>query len=723
MLMLHLVSSDKLFLMLKTVITLALISFSCFLYSQEMRIKAADAYFTKNRFADALPIYKELCLKDSISVEQYGSVYKNGIITSFECHEYNLTYTLYKRVENTVRLDAESLYSFWKLLLFMGKYDEAKKYLSDPRFSQLSVNKKNRITVYKDSQFFQQDVADSSQSKIKELPINSNKGDFAPVVHPNGIVFSSKRDNSLRVSPLDNSHYISQWIYNEKSGKISSLKGIEQKYHDGAAAYDSVRKVWYYTANLSKDKTQSVTKTGIFIYDENSKKEIAFPFNNESYFVGHPSISSDGKTLYFSSDMPGSLGGSDIWKTKFENGNWTKPENLGAKVNTDENEMFPTITKDFLYFSSEGHLGFGGLDVYRISLSQIETSKLEHLSFPLNSYGDDFALTFKTENGGFYTNNRAGNDFTDKLYAFEIVQKRVFFHAQISNVLDPSSKLEGITVYVKDDKGKVIDSLLSSKNGEITYEMKPDTKYSFSIQHKDFEPFSETISTSNLNNNDTIHRDIKLQPIYVDFTSLLTDESTKEKLPNAKVKIVNKKTNEVIELESNADGIVSTKLKRGETFEVLAVKKGFIDKQLQFSTNKVQKEARQDIELEKIKAGTKFTIENVFYDFAKATLRDESKIELDKLADFLLKNDNIKVELSSHTDSRGSDAQNKKLSQARAQSCVDYLLSKGVKKENIIAKGYGESKLVNKCKNGVVCTEEEHQANRRTEIKVLSVNN
>jgi outer membrane protein OmpA-like peptidoglycan-associated protein len=139
------------------------------------------------------------------------------------------------------------------------------------------------------------------------------------------------------------------------------------------------------------------------------------------------------------------------------------------------------------------------------------------------------------------------------------------------------------------------------------------------------------------------------------------------------------------------------------------------------TTNKTQLEARQDVSLEKIKAGTKFTIENVFYDFAKATLREESKSELDKLADFLLKNDNIKVELSSHTDSRGSDSQNQKLSQARAQSCVDYLLSKGVKKENIIAKGYGESKLVNRCKNGVNCSEEEHQANRRTEIKVLSV--
>lgn len=120
-------------------------------------------------------------------------------------------------------------------------------------------------------------------------------------------------------------------------------------------------------------------------------------------------------------------------------------------------------------------------------------------------------------------------------------------------------------------------------------------------------------------------------------------------------------------------------------------------------------------------AGVSFKIENVFYDLSKATLRPESKIELDKLYEFLIKNDNVKVELSSHTDSRGSDASNQKLSQARAQSCVEYLISKGINTKNIVAKGYGETKLVNRCKNGVKCSEDEHQANRRTEIKILKV--
>jgi tetratricopeptide (TPR) repeat protein len=577
----HLVSSEKFFDMLKTILTLILISFSCYTFSQEMRIKAADAYLVKNRFADALPIYKELCLKDTISVVNYSEVYKNAITAAFECHEYEITYTLYKKLEKDRRLSAEELYSFWKLLLFMGKYDEAKSYLSDSRFSQLSGKKKERIVAYQASKLPINNAKDSSQSKISALSFNSNKGDFAPVIHPDGIVFSTKRESSIRTSPLDNSHYISQMIYNESTKEIKRLKSLEQKYHDGASTYDSVRKIWYYTANLSKDKLQVVTKTGIFIYDETSKKETAFPFNSTTYFVGHPSISSDGKTMYFSSDMPGSLGGADIWKSTFENGTWSKPENLGPKINTDEDEMFPTITGEFLYFSSDGHIGYGGLDMYRISLVQKESAGIEHLSYPLNSYGDDFALAFKSPTKGYYTNNRAGSQFIDKLYAFELFQKRVFFKARISDVLADKTPLAGISVYVKDDKGVIIDSLVSSTTGEITYEMKPDLNYSFFVQHSDYEPYTEMISSRNLNNNDTVQRDIKLQPIYVNFSSQITDELNKEKLPDAKVKIRNVKTNEVIELLSDAEGVVSTKLKRGENFEMLAGKKGYVDKQIQ----------------------------------------------------------------------------------------------------------------------------------------------
>jgi outer membrane protein OmpA-like peptidoglycan-associated protein len=176
-----------------------------------------------------------------------------------------------------------------------------------------------------------------------------------------------------------------------------------------------------------------------------------------------------------------------------------------------------------------------------------------------------------------------------------------------------------------------------------------------------------------------------------------------------------------MEFETDSIGQLRLKLPRNGNYELLLTKKGFIDKLDSIKTYTRENEAKKEVLMTKIVAGTSFKIENVFYDFGKANLRPESTKELDKLSDFLLENDNIKVELSSHTDSRGGDAANQKLSQARAQSCVNYLLTKGIKKQNIVAKGYGETKLVNRCKNNVKCSDEEHQENRRTEIKILSV--
>jgi peptidoglycan-associated lipoprotein len=147
--------------------------------------------------------------------------------------------------------------------------------------------------------------------------------------------------------------------------------------------------------------------------------------------------------------------------------------------------------------------------------------------------------------------------------------------------------------------------------------------------------------------------------------------------------------------------------------------KSFLDDETKFKTeSEGDKVIQLLLQLPQIKKGDKFKLENIFYDYNKSTLRPESTASLDKLAEFILEN-KLKIELSSHTDARGSDAYNQKLSQARAQSCVDYLIKKGVPKANIVAKGYGETQLLNRCKNGVTCTEEEHQSNRRTEIKIL----
>jgi outer membrane protein OmpA-like peptidoglycan-associated protein len=212
-----------------------------------------------------------------------------------------------------------------------------------------------------------------------------------------------------------------------------------------------------------------------------------------------------------------------------------------------------------------------------------------------------------------------------------------------------------------------------------------------------------------------------LKSKYIPLNTLVVDEKSNQPLVDADVLIVNKTTGEESTLHTDDAGRLNTELLRDNNYEIVAGKPGFIKNSKDISTKTTAEKIDESIALKKISKGVKFEVENVLYDLGKATLRPESKVELNKIILFLNENPTIKVELSSHTDSRGSDKSNQVLSQKRAQSCVDYLVSQGVSKNSIVAKGYGETQLLNKCKNGVQCDEAEHQRNRRTEIKVLSV--
>ncbi len=219
---------------------------------------------------------------------------------------------------------------------------------------------------------------------------------------------------------------------------------------------------------------------------------------------------------------------------------------------------------------------------------------------------------------------------------------------------------------------------------------------------------------------DTIIRcELALKPTTIQIHLRVTEERSGKVISQAKTSLTDYSINKDTSSFTNEQGIVTFKADRNKTYWAYASKKGYKDDNTAFNTtNENDKVIDLELRLPPIVKGDRFKLENIFYDLNKSTLRPESKIALDKLADFILKND-LKIELSAHTDARGSDAYNLKLSQARAQSCVDYLISKGVKKSNITAKGYGETKLINKCKNNVTCPEDMHQENRRTEVKIL----
>ncbi|MDR0565656.1 MAG: OmpA family protein [Prevotellaceae bacterium] len=370
-----------------------------------------------------------------------------------------------------------------------------------------------------------------------------------------------------------------------------------------------------------------------------------FPYNNRSaYSAGHPCISADGRTLYFSSNMPGTLGGHDIFRCELgANGDWGKPQNLGSAINTPREELFPTLDGDHtLYFSSDGHPGLGGLDLFRATGKPGAWTSVENLRAPLNTSCDDFSLVFLpgSQAEGLFSSNRQGGCGADDIYSF----RRLSPPAKIAPV--PTEKyLLTITAVSRADSAPVVNAqltLLDAKTGKARY--------------------------------------------------LFADGAGKAYFPVTPGAAYTLTSEALGFLPSRAEHISVGKIKPGESIRIL-------------------------LPLDPLASGSTFSVENVYYDYGKANLKKAAFKALDKVVKFMEMNADVRIELSSHTDSRGSLQGNMALSQRRAEACVAYLVKKGIRRNRIVPKGYGPTKpLVKKAK-----TEKQHAKNRRTEIKILEI--
>ncbi|TLM95632.1 hypothetical protein FDY95_05115 [Hymenobacter jeollabukensis] len=375
-----------------------------------------------------------------------------------------------------------------------------------------------------------------------------------------------------------------------------------------------------------------------------TEPELVRGVNNSKADDFSPVLSPDGQTLYFASSRPGGQGGNDLYKSTLgANNRFSAPENLGDQINTPGNENFPAVGPDgTLYFSSDGHPGFGKLDLFRVE----KTGKVANLGAPINSTGDDFAPYLTGKDMGVFSSNRAGGKGSDDLYMFRKKPfKLVTFYAE-GKVLGKDAKtgatepLANETVTITNTNGQKQD-VMTGADGSFKAKLDTSATYSFVADRGGYFTARQNVST-------------------------VGKTPTQDQLPN----------------EQNDITIPVT------------------------------------LTLDKIALNKAIVVENIFYDYNKWDIRPDAATELDKLVQTLVDNPDINIELSSHTDSRGKDAFNQTLSQKRAQSAVDYIISKGIPAARITAKGYGEMKPV--IKNAK--TEEEHQKNRRTEFKVTKIN-
>jgi len=687
--------------------------------AQKLKVKTATELYKSKRYYEANSIFDEIIHKGEVTVEEADSIYRMAIVSAQWAKNVAFQRELHEALSNSTKAQSVDIYNYFRFLMTTAEYERAKSLLTHPLLAQLDKDRVALINVYKNTNLWTELSKNKKLNQTTVLPINSNLGDFITSSFPGGYVLSSSRDDFNARWSYDHSPYLNIYVVSDSMRRVERQSYLCDKHHDGTAYYDTTNSTWYFAKNYVP-KRGKLSTTGIFMYNQKTKEESVFPFNDPVYYLAHPYLSPKGDTIWFSSDRAGGFGGADIWYAIKSNGVWGEPINAGKQINTLENEMFPVVNGQFLYFSSAGLPGLGGLDLFKIKQNELLTGKPENFGEGVNSSNDDFSLLLDKNNKGVLSSNRG--DLIDRVYGIEIKLMEFYLKGKLVPDVAGLKPMNEIKLLVRDGD-KVVDTIIPDASGNYLFKGVIDKNYTVSVEDEKFTPTQFNFNTIGKTETDTVYHDFNLASKYVLVQNSVIDTKTKKPLPNATLHVKNLTTGKETMVQANEKGEVQVELNKADKYEIRASDKGYLDQTVHLSFKPSDKKINETIGLQQISKGVTVEVENVFYDYGLATLRPESKTELNKLVEFLAANPTIKVELSSHTDSRGSNDQNQKLSQKRAQSCVDYLISQGIKAEQIVAKGYGETKLLNKCKDGVKCSEAEHQINRRTEMKVLSVGN
>jgi outer membrane protein OmpA-like peptidoglycan-associated protein len=559
----------------------------------------------------------------------------------------------YAKVVAMPERDPMNLYHYAEMLRSNGKYEEAK--IQYEQWATEQPDMATRAQSLKASADFAIEAANKPAiATVKEIQKLNASGysDLSPKPFKGGIIFSSDRGagSESEIYGMTGRPFLQLYTaQNKGKGEWSNPVLLQDLSvagtHNATASAPESGKVVYFTrsrgsvgSGVNSDPTswtKPLVNNNLEIYSAETvdgKLANITPFIHnkvKEYSVGHPALSADGKTMYFVSDMPGGLGETDIYYTTLQgDGSWGQPVNAGPVVNTAGRETYPYVAEDgTLYFSSNGHPGMGGLDIFTAEGTLGAWSEVKNAGQPINSSKNDFGIMFmEAGKTGMFSSNRNTTDGTDDIFEFDILPRQVI------------------------------------------------------------------VALKTVDNEDAAVSDVKL--------------NLQQKGKDSPVSATTDKT-----------GTHYITGRVGEEYDVSGTKDGYLKQ----SINIIIPETAGDtlsiaMNLSSIELANKIKI---YYDTNKWNIRPDAAKELDKLVALLKENPEISIEIGAHADSRHTTAYNQKLSEKRAKSVVDYLVTKAIDRSRLQSKGYGETKLVNRCKNGVKCTDAEHQVNRRTEFKVL----
>jgi peptidoglycan-associated lipoprotein len=604
-------------------------------------LRVAENYYEEFAYSKAIPKYEKVLRKsyDPAAASKLADAYrKTG--NSYKAEIW------YRRLANSQYIKLADKLNFAEVLMENGKYEEAKVWFSDYLALNISDKRVKRLAQACDSihLFFE----DTTVYDVKLSGLNKQlESNFSPTYFRDGIVFLSdrpapgkKRDRSTWTGR----EYLDLFFSRKNSDSWTEpelLRGdINGLYDEGPASFTPNNSEVYFTRTDYSGKTIEKNEKNISTLKLHHAKLVnnkwvmqPLPaFNSRDYSVGHPSISPDGNTLYFVSDMPWGYGGTDIYRVTWRDGKWSDPENLGPQINSEGNERFPFIASDsVLYFASDGYVGLGGLDIYSSFWNGEQWSTPENLQYPVNSSKDDFGFIIDPNtNTGFFSSNRIKN--LDMLFEFRKNPPEFSFQVNVSE--EKTGKPVNIfETFLINRKGESIPSGVGSK-GKYSLKLQANTNYQLKL--KSFGYYA----------------------VYTQFST------------------IGKRKSETI---------------------------------------------IHNLEMSKIELNKAVRWNSIQFLRKETELSESTTKALDSLQVILEDNPEMQIEIISHTDSRGSYSDNMSLSRIRAEKVANYLIGKGISNSRIIPIGMGEAKLLNNCRDGILCLEEDHQVNNRIEIRVISL--
>ena len=620
--------------------------------AQDKSSKKADKQFSKLEFVKAAESYKKLINNGKSSdyvVAQLAECYYN-IFNTVEAEKWYATLA-----EDSS--DPDIIFKYSQMLKANGKYKLSNKWMN--KFVELRPADNRATSFLKNPNYLPKIISKGKRFNVQNLDINSEYSDFGGTINNNKLYITSSRNT---VGLFDLGRWITQRINygwnNEPYLDIYSFdvtdsgsylnedylgSNINTKYHEGLASFDNEgnmyisRESFYENEYVKDPESNNITSLiGIYKITKGEKNVVALNINSVEYSVKNPSVSSDGKTLYFSSDMPGGFGNFDIYKGDIdEQGNINNVENLGQKVNTEGQEMFPFIgDKNNLYFSSDSQLGLGGLDVFFTKEVDGKWASARNVGIPVNSNADDFAFNMNEATGeGFVSSNRTGGKGSDDIYSI----KRLIPICDVlltANVMDAKTKLsiDSATTSISDNEGNIASTKTSSNEGVSEFMLVCDEAGKLIVSK---EGYNSKIVDLKISNEEFTSIDVMLDPI------------------------------------------------------------------------------------EKIIVAEKIELNTIYFDFDKSNIKAEAAFELDKLVQIMNKYPEMTVSIESHTDSKGPSSYNQRLSERRAKTTSQYVISKGIDSSRLSSAGKGESSPVVDCTN---CSKDEDQLNRRSEFIITAGN-